>query len=150
MNTDKYVIVKNDDISKYNTDCMLVKLASAKIHREKKNFGKLIYILNFVCVMLITVTVIVGVFLSGKLGITDMAAFVTVITVAWAELGVHTHDYHKKSTAENILKIGYYLDKKPIKQENLLSATAIMQDNPQVTNTGAINLSTDGNGIGVG
>ena len=133
MNNDKYVIVKNSDVSKYNADCMLVKLASAKVHKEKKNFGKLIYILNFVCVMAITITVIVGVFVSGKLGISDMAAFVTIITVAWAELGVHTHDYSKKSTAENILKIGHYLDKKPICQESLANATAIMQDSPQIS-----------------
>lgn len=71
---------------------------------KKLEFVKKMFIINFIFVILITISTFICVFLSGYLGIVDLSPLTTIVSCSWVELGTYTGFYCWKSKCENIHK----------------------------------------------
>lgn len=71
---------------------------------KKLEFVKKMFIINFIFVILITISTFICVFMSGFLGINDLSPLTTIVSCSWVELGTYTGFYCWKSKCENIHK----------------------------------------------
>lgn len=87
-------------------------------HKEKAEFSKLIYLINFGLVEVVTGLSFLCVIKSGGWGITDLSPITVICTSAFASLSVSSLFYYRKAQAENVLKIS-----KQIQEENIDAST---------------------------
>lgn len=69
-----------------------------------RGFTDKLYLLNFVCVQLLVLLVVLLTAASGTLAISDMSALATIPPCAYTELGIHTGFVIWKAKAENMAK----------------------------------------------
>ena len=87
-------------------------------HKEKAEFSKLIYLINFGLVEVVTGLSFLCVIKSGEWGIIDLSPITVICTSAFAELATFSVVYARKAQAENVLKIS-----KQIQEENIDAST---------------------------
>lgn len=72
----------------------------------KRGFTDTLYVLNFISVHIINLSIIILTAVSGILNITDMSALAVIPAFSYAELGIHTGFIIWKAKAENMSKFG--------------------------------------------
>lgn len=73
---------------------------------KNRGFTDKLYVINFISVLLIVISVIILTALSGFIGITDMSALSVIPPAAYTELGIHTGFIVWKAKSENMKKFG--------------------------------------------
>lgn len=72
--------------------------------RNKRGFTERLYMLNFVCVWLYMISILILTTRSGHLGIDDLGSYASGIPYAFAQLGVHSSLIVWKAKVENCRK----------------------------------------------
>jgi len=86
-------------------------LDRAMAYMHMRGYTDRLYVLNFLCVMMITAASLVILFFNVIRDGGDMSGVSTLLTVAWAELGTHTGFIIWKAERENMKKFNKDKDK---------------------------------------
>lgn len=73
---------------------------------KSRGFTDQMYILNFISVHVINISVIILTAFSGEWGITDMSALAAIPAFSYGELAIHSGYIVWKAKTENINKFG--------------------------------------------